>query len=671
MGANQSKLVAFFEETTDPQMPPTVYRIPKFLELWPMPRNPVSGADSVKIPTMEGYTMIFLPVAPAPKEKAPHEWTAQIVETGGGEGMSTEQSAKGAIITVEITTSSKSYFGEWYLQIDTNLLEDKKRALNYKMKKPFMLLFNPWNPKDTVYMQDEKMRQELVLRDEGILFCGIHKKMDKKPWTYDQYCPGVIECCNLMMTSDQISVRDRNDPVKISRLLAALVNAQDDTGIMEGCWDGNYKDGISPNAWISSAKIIQKYIETGKSVKFAQCWVFGGLITTLARAMGIPTRTVTCYNSGHDSDSTLTIDNFIDEMAETLKNMTEDTTWNYHVWNEMWMTRPDIEAETGEQIYGGWQAIDGTPQETSGGVYRVGPCSVAAVKMGEVKRPYDVPYVLSEVNADYVSIGKSIVTQKLGSYEREDIITNYKVLGSNKEERNIMNWAWKRMGDVFPRFEKNKESAEMKFSLDPAKDVMLGETLSIRIRTNNKSKHNELKVKVVLTLESVTYTNKYLGKIKQDVYNHVVGKNADQILMEVPYHEYAKMDKEQGYMRANMLASVPELKLDYFLKQSFRVRAPDIQVTTHGERVKGKPLQVTTTFKNTLPKFISKAYIVLHGSGVGEGQKHLFRNGAKPGEELSHTFKVIPVRSGDILLNAKLWSPEMKFAEGYLNVTIK
>ena len=31
----------------------------------------------------------------------------------------------------------------------------------------------------------------------------------------------------------------------------------------------------------------------------------------------------------------------------------------------------------------GWQVVDATPQETSEGLYRAGPCSVNAIKNGE------------------------------------------------------------------------------------------------------------------------------------------------------------------------------------------------------------------------------------------------------------------------------------------------
>ena len=34
------------------------------------------------------------------------------------------------------------------------------------------------------------------------------------------------------------------------------------------------------------------------------------------------------------------------------------------MWNDVWMTRPDL-----PQGYGGWQAIDATPQQASEGTF--------------------------------------------------------------------------------------------------------------------------------------------------------------------------------------------------------------------------------------------------------------------------------------------------------------
>ena len=64
---------------------------------------------------------------------------------------------------------------------------------------------------------------------------------------------------------------------------------------------------------------------------------------------------------------------------------------------QVWMDRPDLGPE-----YGGWQALDSTPQETSEDVFRCGPASLRAVRDGELQRPYDAAYVFAEVNADKV-----------------------------------------------------------------------------------------------------------------------------------------------------------------------------------------------------------------------------------------------------------------------------
>ena len=44
---------------------------------------------------------------------------------------------------------------------------------------------------------------------------------------------------------------------------------------------------------------------------------------------------------------------------------------NFHVWNDVWMARPDLPPG-----YGGWQAIDATPQETSEGKFTLLSSSV-------------------------------------------------------------------------------------------------------------------------------------------------------------------------------------------------------------------------------------------------------------------------------------------------------
>ena len=55
------------------------------------------------------------------------------------------------------------------------------------------------------------------------------------------------------------------------------------------------------------------------------------------------------------------------------------------------MTRPDLPAG-----YDGWQAVDATPQERSGGVFRTGPAPIKAIREGN-SRAYDTKFVTAEV----------------------------------------------------------------------------------------------------------------------------------------------------------------------------------------------------------------------------------------------------------------------------------
>ncbi len=90
------------------------------------------------------------------------------------------------------------------------------------------------------------------------------------------------------------------------------------------------------------------------------------LLLTVCRALGIPCRSVTNFASAHDCDGSITIDTHeyikLNGETEVLDHLNVDSVWNFHVWNEVWMGRPDLPSG-----YGGWQVIDATPQETSDG----------------------------------------------------------------------------------------------------------------------------------------------------------------------------------------------------------------------------------------------------------------------------------------------------------------
>lgn len=238
---------------------------------------------------------------------------------------------------------------------------------------------------------------------------------------------------------------------------------------------------------------MQKFYKTKKPVKYAQCWNFAGALCTITRCVGIPSRIITNYSSAHDTQASLTVDYFVDDDGKIMEEMNSDSIWNYHVWNEVFMTRPDLNKNS-KGPYDGWQAIDATPQETSDALYRCGPASVYAVKMGEILKPYDNSFLYSEVNADKVywrykgpgsplklikkdelGIGHFISTKAIGRWEREDITRSYKFEEKTQDERVTMLKALKQANSAFSRYYLNEEFNEVQFELILNDDVKIGE----------------------------------------------------------------------------------------------------------------------------------------------------------------------------------------------------
>ena len=127
---------------------------------------------------------------------------------------------------------------------------------------------------------------------------------------YHQFSPEVLEA--VMVLIDVLPPDERHDPVLISRHLTMVLNAgwelhdeEEDIFVMEGVlwgrWDGDYHRGQKPTHWSSSRKIFKQWLETKRAVKYGQCWVFSSLLVSALRCLGIPTRGVTNFRSGHDS----------------------------------------------------------------------------------------------------------------------------------------------------------------------------------------------------------------------------------------------------------------------------------------------------------------------------------------------------------------------------------
>uniref|UniRef100_A0A3B4FV34 Protein-glutamine gamma-glutamyltransferase 2 n=1 Tax=Pundamilia nyererei TaxID=303518 RepID=A0A3B4FV34_9CICH len=311
-----------------------------------------------------------------------------------------------------------------------------------------VVLFNPWCPDDSVSLSDEAQRQEYVLNEHGIIYSGSENYIRSVPWDFGQFEEDMVKIClkildvnpkHLANAANDVSARC--NPIYVSRVVSAMINSNDDYGVVEGRWSGPYSGGNEPTHWSGSYPILKHWYDINcQSVKYGQCWVFAGVMCSVMRLLGIPCRVITNFQSAHDNNKNLTIDVYHADYGVREKE-TKDSVWNFHVWLECWMTRTDL-AKDGK--YDGWQVVDPTPQEKSDGVYCCGPAPVKAILDGETDLKYDVPFVFAEVNADCIdwlckadgtmmkmlsdtkSVGQNISTKTVGSNTRLDITDKYK-----------------------------------------------------------------------------------------------------------------------------------------------------------------------------------------------------------------------------------------------------
>ncbi|XP_023616070.1 protein-glutamine gamma-glutamyltransferase E isoform X1 [Myotis lucifugus] len=381
---------------------------------------------------------------PSPSESAKTRAVFSLSSgTSGGSWYAQLMSQRENTLNISISSPANAPIG-WY----TLNLQVFTQGNNFTLKLGMLiLLFNPWSQADSVFMNSQAERQEYVLEDSGAIFVGSTNRISMIGWNFGQFEGDILNICLAILDSSLNFRRDpahdvarRGDPKYVGRVLSAMVNSNDDNGVIAGNWSGSYTGGRDPRNWNGSVEILKEWKKSGfRPVRFGQCWVFAGTLNTVMRCFGIPARVITNFNSAHDTDRNLSVDVFYDPMGNPLEKGS-DSVWNFHVWNEGWFVRNDLGPS-----YNGWQVLDATPQERSQGVFQCGPASVAAVREGDVNLDFDMPFIFAEVNADRITwiydarrntqkqnssdtntIGRYISTKAVGSYSRMDVTEKYK-----------------------------------------------------------------------------------------------------------------------------------------------------------------------------------------------------------------------------------------------------
>ncbi|XP_007425067.1 protein-glutamine gamma-glutamyltransferase 4 [Python bivittatus] len=592
-------------------------------------------------------------------------WHANISQTNGKE------------CVIAITSPADAIIGKYLLKVDTG-------SDIYSPPKNFIyVLFNAWCQADSVFMPDDGGRAEYILSDTGYIYVGSAENIYGRPWNFGQFEEDVLDCCMYLLDKSQLKPSAKKDPVIISRAMSALVNSEDDHGVLFASWSGHYSGGTAPLAWTGSVTILQQYYKTQKSVLYGQCWVFSGVLTTVMRCLGIPCRSVSNFASAHDTEENLNVDIYLDEKGRKIESLTTDSVWNFHIWNDVWMKRLDLPSG-----FDGWQAIDATPQEPSQGIYQCGPTPVKAIRHGEIYLPYDSKFVFAEVNADkmfwlvknaggtkeYVklweetkAIGKNISTKAVGKNIREDITAQYKFLEGTPEERKAVEIA-----SSYLQSSKSKSynrilppkllKANLKFEVERKETLWPGQPVDLNVIVENKSVGNWTG-SLVASCQLESYTGKVhanLSTIKEIVQTE--GKPVIQIPWKITADTYIKTMmsiEDELVIKVTIIAEIQETKEKFTKEFILSFEYPPLKIEMAETAKINQDFICAFIFKNTLSIPLENCKLYVEGLGIF--MMEVFDHGdIAPGKIFKSKIVCTPRKTGLKKIVAKLNSTQLK-----------
>ncbi|KAM8756255.1 protein-glutamine gamma-glutamyltransferase E [Acanthopagrus schlegelii] len=557
-----------------------------------------------------------------------------------------------------------------------------------------VVLFNPWCPEDWVYLPDQEERQEYVMNEKGKVFRGSGNYITSMTWDFGQFEEDMVTICMMLLDLNHKHQKDpaddvsaRCNPIYVSRVVSAMINSQDDRGVLQGRWVSPYIGGHTPSHWSGSHAILRQWFRNGfYPVKYGQCWVFASVMCSVMRFLGIPCRVVTNYQSAHDVNANLLIDMYHSDYG-VREIPSHDSIWNYHVWTEGWMKRPDLSAEG---KFDGWQVLDPTPQEKSDGVYCCGPASVKAILSGETHIKYDMPFVFAEVNADCVDwlvkadgtkvkiwsdtgkVGQNISTKSVGSDKRNNITSSYKHEEGSEKERAVFEYAITR--DFAPKDsdeENNDEGVETEEPGENGNETTDVEEetpvtippLSIRFEEESEPVNGQdVKVRLVLHSEATVarqlsisisvvamgYNGREVGAIQQEMQEKTLLAGKELLVpILVPFSAYSKLMVESDTMKVEAVVTDKKNPDHVCLAEDDIVlKNPPISVEVEAGGRQYRMLNGAVVFANPVNEILTDCTLTLSGCGLFSDEIIVKMKDIKPKTTVRVKFAFYPYKTG-------------------------
>uniref|UniRef100_A0A3Q1GEN5 Transglutaminase 2, C polypeptide A n=1 Tax=Acanthochromis polyacanthus TaxID=80966 RepID=A0A3Q1GEN5_9TELE len=425
-------------------------------------------------------------------------------------------------------------------------------------------------------------------------------------------------------------------------------------------------DGVHPGAWIGSGDILRQWAESGP-VRYGQCWVFAA---------------IECWSLFLLFDD---ISNYYylddDPQFYSCSEVYSDllVCWNFHVWVDSWMTRPDLGQE-----FDGWQASDPTPQETSEGVFCCGPAPVKAIKEGELTKKYDAPFIFAEVNADIVdlvrlsngefvkfsgstkSVGRFISTKAVGSDDRHDITHKYKYPEGSKEERQVYEKA-----QHHNKLQQRGAEPGLHLKIKLADNMIVGSNFEVfAVLTNNHMKARTCNF--LFFARAVGYNGKLgdgCGFASDKV--EVPSGEGERLSLKLEYDSYGSAITSDRLIQLSAI-TIDKQTIDFCkAEKTIVLDEPELEIKLLGEATLNQKVTAELSLLNPLPEPLQDCSFTIEGVGLTDGKPITAKIGSvNPKQEAKASIEFTPTTAGSCVLLGNFDSNKLRNIKSFINVTV-
>ncbi|NXC15562.1 EPB42 protein, partial [Corythaeola cristata] len=593
--------------------------------------------------------------------------------------------------TISVHTPASAPIGQYTLHLHAS----RSCLLGY-----FILLFNPWCQDDEVFLANEAQRQEYVLNQDGVIYWGTENAVLAQPWDFNQFEKDIVDICFTLLDVGERHQRDkdptqRKNPVSVCRTVAAMLNCDEVRGILTECGTRQCCNGTPPAKWLGSSPILRQWAASqGKPVRYGQCGVFAAVVCSVLRCLGIPTRVVTGFTWAHNTNGSLSVDEYYDEDGTLLTQDKSARVWTFHVWNECWMARVGLLPE-----YSGWQALDATCQEKSEGPSFCGPAPVQAIKEGDTDVDYDVRYFFAAINAkcqvwiqkadDTLKpalggtkyTGNNISTKSVGSERCEDITQHYKYPEGSLQEKEVLDKAYRKM----KKFETTRSRSEEQFSSIPTaleepvnlsiqlqseSSPLLGQDIPLSIEVFNHS-GGEKATQLIVGAQSLHYNGVAITQLWKEEFHFTLKSNtANNLQVFVPYSRYRKELGENHLLRLTAMLRDEDSSDIYLAQEEIRIGDPALTIKFPENMVQYQPSTVKISLLNPLTEPLEKCVIVVGGRGLIYRQRKYRLGSVQPKSIQELQILITPTQAGPRRLTALLTCLQLQNLKSYKTIDV-